>query len=854
LKPILHSFADVFQPGRNISNIVLPRFKLTDNIPVRSKPYKVLDPNKKQFIYNEVQEMLAAGIVEPAESPYSSPIVLIKKDQGYRFCIDFRRVNKKIETSNKPLRDVNTVLASLAGATVFTTLDLAAGYHQCKIQESDRRITAFGTEFGEFQFKVLPFGLSNASALFQEAMDQVFTDCPNTIPYVDDVIIFSGNMEEHKQHLSNVLQQCRAFNIKLKASKCKFGRSSVTYLGHIVSTDGIRKDPTKVEAIVNYPQPKTPRSLRRFLGMFNYMRKFVNMAADITQPLSNLLKGNPKNIDWSDEANESFLKAKEAIATDALLRHPDFRKPFTLNTDASIKAIAAVLLQDGKPIGFASRLLSKSEKNYSATELELLAVIFGISYFREFLEFKPFTIVTDHKALLWLANVHETKAKLYRWYTYLQNFRFTVKHINGAMNAVPDALSRALVISKEEILHAYHENEISGGHSGMKRTLEKIRRNYTWKGMAKDVKNWVTSCNVCQTSKSSVPTKTYTRRIPISDSTPWQNIAMDIVGPLPTSRNSMKYILTIGDYATRFVEAHAMRSARTEEVIDIFLNKHVTRYGPPETILTDNGKQFAELQLIRIIKMLQAKKIYTSIYHPQTDGFLERSHKTLAQILRSYGNEDTWDEHLPFAVFTLNTSINSTTNETPFKLLYGYDPRIPLEEDITRAYRMEDKEGHRAPKPWTSDAIDAAYKHIIQLRKNATDHFNAVQQQKEDKDKQTDEGKHEDITYEEGQLVWMKTPGDLKKFDLRFLGPFRVKKRISPTTYIIADLDNPRKEKMVHVQNLKKVNTRQPMDPPKSATHPSSPLQQDLVGEGVKLSQIDPTDSGNLNGKRLGNS
>src|SRR5581483_1613593 len=320
-----------------------------------------------------------------------------------RFCVNYKPLNDVTKKDNYPLPRIDKILDSLHEAQWFTTLDLALGYWQIKVCKEDQEKTAFITKFGTYEFKVMPFGLCNAPATFQRTMDYVLRDIRNefVMVYLDDVIIYSKTFEEHMIHIKEVFNRIREANLRLKAEKCCFAEKELQFLGHVVGQEGVKPDPEKIEKVVNYPSPTNLRDLRGALGLFSYYRRFIENFSQVAEPLYELLKKDAPYI-WTDRQQKSFDILKDKLTRAPIVRYPDFEKPFFLYTDASKSGLGAVLAQkDDKEeyvIAYASRTLSPAEGNYGITELECLAIIWAVKYFRHYLHGSKFTIITDHSA------------------------------------------------------------------------------------------------------------------------------------------------------------------------------------------------------------------------------------------------------------------------------------------------------------------------------------------------------------------------------------------------------------------------------------------------------------------------
>ena len=425
------------------------------NKPIRSRPYRYSFAEDK--IMDEfIAKMLYLDIIERSSSPWSSPVVLVKKKNGtHRFCVDYRKLNELTIKDVYPLPIINDALSLFNHAEYFTTLDLASGFWQIPMKEEDKIKTAFITKHGLYQFKVMPFGLCNAPSTFQRTMDIVLEEFLNEfcMVYIDDIIIFSKSFDDHMKHLKMIFDKLQSEGFQIKYDKCQFARQRISYLGHIISNKGIEMDDTKVKSIVNFPVPQNTSELRRFLGLSGYYRRFIENFSLITSPLNNLMKANVPYL-WNDECQTAFIMLKDNLTGDKILRFPNFKLPFILKTDASTKSVAAILSQSCEEgeyvVCYASRSINKHERNYSATELECLALKWAIKHFRQYLYGTKFTVYTDHYALKWLMNNKDNNAKLSRWALALQEFDFEVIHKQGKQNIDVDALSRVVMVLNEE--------------------------------------------------------------------------------------------------------------------------------------------------------------------------------------------------------------------------------------------------------------------------------------------------------------------------------------------------------------------------------------------------------------------
>ena len=396
----------------------------------------------------------------------ASPVVLVpKKDGSLRFCVDYRRLNSLTRKDVYPLPRVDDILTSLGEAKYFTSLDLASGYWQIKLDADARQKSAFTTHNGLFEFTRMPFGLCNAPATFQRVMQRVLSGLEYhcCFVYLDDVLVASKTFQDHLQHLRQVFSRLRSALLRLKPKKCELLKDKVNFLGHVVSATGIEPDPSKTERIKCYPCPVDVTSLRRFLGLASYYRRFVPKFAEVAAPLHKLTKKDVP-FRWTRECKSAFEKLKLALTTTPVLTYPRFGPncSFILETDASTVGLGAVLAQqqaDGSihPVAYASRSVNKHESNYGISELETLGLVWAVRYFRPYILGHPCTVVTDHTACLAILNTPKPSGKLARWALTIQEMDLTIKHKPGRKHTNADALSR---IEEEDTPNGSDEKEL----------------------------------------------------------------------------------------------------------------------------------------------------------------------------------------------------------------------------------------------------------------------------------------------------------------------------------------------------------------------------------------------------------
>lgn len=444
---ILNDYQDVFSEIPGKTNLLECKLHLTTSEPINTPQYP-LPLAMKEVVEQEVQDMLKLGVIERSNSPYNSPLVLIKKpDNTYRTCVDFRRINEILVSDAEPIPRTDIMFTEVGTRRYFSKFDLTKGYWQVPLAQASRPITAFSTQSGHFQFIYMPFGIKTASAVFTRLMRTLLQGIGNVVHYIDDVLVATNTWEEHVDTLQLFLQKVRESGLTIKPQKCEIAVESIVFLGHRLGGGTIQPVETTVAKIARAPLPDTKKQLRSFLGLAGYYRDLIPQYAEKARLLTQLTRKMEKNkIGWTSETEAAFDRLKEALASRPVVKAPDPTRVFVLRTDASNTCIGAVLMQEHEgvlhPVSYASRQLLHREMNYSTIERECLALVWAVEKFHIFLYGTEFIVQTDHQPLQYLAKAKHLNSRVLRWSLALQEYTFHIQHLKGSDNAGADFMSR----------------------------------------------------------------------------------------------------------------------------------------------------------------------------------------------------------------------------------------------------------------------------------------------------------------------------------------------------------------------------------------------------------------------------
>ena len=442
---LVFQFVTLFPDTPSRTDKVFHDVNVGSATPIKQHPYRV----NSKVIGEEVAYMIENDLIEASSSEWSSLCVLVPKPDGtYRFCTDFRQVNKVTKSDSYPIPRVDDCVDRVGNAKFVSKLDLLKGYWQVPLTTRAKEISAFATPDGLYQYKVMPFGMKNAPATFQRLINTVISGLEGCSAYIDDVVVYSDTWERHLKHVHSLLLRLMEAKLMVNLGKSEFGCAHIVFLGHMVGQGQIQPVNAKVKTVMNFPIPANKRELMRFLGMTGYYRKFCKNFSSVAAPLTDLLKKDKKYV-WDDKCEKAFTRIKTLLLTAPVLVTPDYQKPFKMHVDASDYRAGAVLLQESEqkidhPISYFSQKFDSHQRNYSTCEKETLALILALRYFDFYLSAArfPIEVLTDHNPLVFLSKMRDKNQRLLRWSLMLQEYNLKVSHIRGVENVIADTLSQ----------------------------------------------------------------------------------------------------------------------------------------------------------------------------------------------------------------------------------------------------------------------------------------------------------------------------------------------------------------------------------------------------------------------------
>lgn len=834
-----------------------------------SKPKKFASyrwsPVVEKVLDAEVERMMKLRVVEECRGPvdFLNPLLPIKKPNGkWRICLDSRRLNQCTKKDDFPFPNMIGILQRIEKSRYFSVIDLSESYYQVGLEASAKDKTAFRTNKGLFRFTVMPFGLTNAPATMARLMSRVLGHDlePAVYVYLDDIIITSSSFDEHLRLIRVVAERLRNAGLTINVLKSRFCQRTIRYLGYVLSEKGLSVDASKIQPVLDYSTPKTVKDIRRLLGLAGFYQKFIRNYSEITTPISDLLKKNRKTFTWSEAADLALGKLKTALVTAPVLSNPDFSQPFIIETDSSDLAIGAVLvqIQSGvrKCIAYYSKKLSSTQRKYSATERECLAVLLSIENFRHFVEGSQFIVQTDAMSLTFLKtmSIESKSPRIARWALKLSKYDLLLEYKKGSENIPADALSRSIntvvpvlpdvfisqlkrqiedrpsrfkdfrivdgkifkfitntsmvddpgtrwkyvvpVAERKNIIKEIHQE----AHLGFLKTLAKIREKYYWPRMSTEIKRFCHTCEVCKESKTPNLNVTPVCGKPKLCSTPWELISMDFLGPYPRSKRGNVWLLVVTDFFSKFVMVQCMRAATAPGVCAFTENQIFTLFGAPSICVTDNAKVFLCDQFKKLLERYGVTHWNLSVYHPSPNP-TERVNRVIVTAMRCALNKipdhRNWDDSVAQIAKAIRTSVHDSTGFTPYFLNFGRNM-------VSSGKEYEHLRDLNNTSPRDPQQLSQDQKRLFEIvRENllkAYQRYSTPYNLRANKRHRFEKG---DIVYKKNVNLSNKTKNYVGKFGQKFT-KVRVRDVLGTNTYVLEDLSGQRVSGTYHGSFLKR--------------------------------------------------
>jgi hypothetical protein len=814
-------------------------------------PIYGLSEKELEALREYIQVNLKKGFIRESESPAGYPIMFVPKKNGkLRPCIDFRKLNDITVKNRYPLPNISELRDRLAHAQIFTALDLRGAYNLIRMKEGEEWKTAFRSRYGHYEYLVMPFGLTNAPATCQALINNVLREHLDifVIAYLDDILIYSENEKEHKEHVHKVLTLLQEYALAVDPDKCKWHQEEVEFLGCMVGKNGVRMSEDKIKVVKEWPTPMTVKEIQSFLGFVNFNRQFIQNFSLIAIPLTRLTrKETPWK--WTEKQDEAFTTLKDACIAPPVLIAFRSGEPLRFETDASDLAIGMCAKQerDGKwhPIAYHSRKLTAPEENYDVHDKELLAIVVALEHWRIYAEScSDLTVFSDHKNLTTFTTTKVLNRRQVRWSEMLGQYKFKIVYTPGKDNGRADALSRRSDIAgtktinnssilkvqedgslgpakyinnltmkigldvpeelQKQIIRQHHDDPVHG-HPGVSRTMELIQRNYQFPNMKEKVSSYIKKCADCQKNKHSTHAP-YGEMQPMELPTePWIDISMDFVTGLPLSKDpvtGLAYdtIMVIVDRFTKYAIMLPFRRNYTAVQLAHVLKDRLIRYhGIPKSIISDRDKLFTSNYWSTLMAEIGIQRKLSTAYHPQTDGQTERTNRTMKTYLKIYSNpqQTNWVSLLPMAQLAYNNKSSEATGRTPYFANHGRHPNLfnrtlpspKAEAAMQTAEEM--KKTHKEMEERIQRAQTQSISYVNKKRKTAP---------------QLKEG---DKVYLHTKNLRTKRPS--KGLDNVKVGPFLISKRNGPVTYTLELPPDAKIHPRFHVSLLEPADPETPL-------------------------------------------
>ncbi|KAI7948528.1 hypothetical protein MJO29_010193 [Puccinia striiformis f. sp. tritici] len=807
LPSVLRSFSDVF----TIASLqALPPVRPQFDLKIQLKPdctppfgglYNLSESERRQ-LREYIDKNLSKGFIRLSSSPAAASIFFVKtQGKDDRPCVDYRGLNQITIRNSYPIPVLSLLLNNLAGCKYLSKVDLKSAFNLLRVTPGQEHLTAFRTPWGLFEYMVMPFGLANAPATFQRFIQYVLREYIDVccFVYIDDILIFSKTEEDHIEHLKAILTKLREYSLKASLKKCQFFQTQVQFLGFIISSQGLRMDPLKLDTILKWPVPETLKGLRRFLGFCNFYRRFIPRFSAITSELTQLTKElsfHPNSME-QDGPKKAFQRLLAAFTSAPLLSHFSFTADRVVHVDSSGFAIAGVLSQPDDTGRLRPTLSPKQARwaayldsfNFKLIHLSGVSNPADAPSRRPDFDDNSSPLVPNSLAPRFQISALETDTHQKAEHDlYFQPISSSCSDlIKSSYSSLTDEEKltlhfqnnlywfrhRVFVPSgvRDQIIKTYHEGPMIG-HPGIARTLSLLLRTFDWPSIRKDVISFVSSCNSCQRVKSARQSPVGTLQSFPIPSRPWDVIGMDFITKLPKSGN-FDSILVVIDHlskATHFIPCKEAMSA--SELAKLFRREIFRLHGLPDRIISDRGTTFTCEFWQAFMKLLNIKSATSTAYHPQTDGQTERMNQILEDYLRHFVNynQTDWSEKLDLAEFSINNLHSTSLGVSPFFFIHGYHPRF-----------------NTLTTPSGKSQANKVVQDLQEIQDKAT---TALRAAKEKQALYYNKHRRDTPIYNPGDQVllsrrFIQTRRPNSKLDFRHLGPFSVVKMIGERAVLL---------------------------------------------------------------------
>ncbi|KAL4085336.1 hypothetical protein QTP88_012457 [Uroleucon formosanum] len=806
--------------------------------PISFRPRR-LSYSEQGSLRNIINELLSENIIRPSNSPYSSPIVLVKKkNKSFRLCVDYRELNKITVKDNFPAPLIDDQLDRLKGKQIFTSLDLKNGFHHVRMNEASIPYTSFVTPVGQYEYLRMPFGLSNSPRVFNRYIQSIFHDLicrGKLLVYLDDLLIATQTFPEHFKILTEVFRIAAKHKLRFNVDKCSFGYCEVEYLGYIVNKHGIQASTKHVDAMLNYPVPKNQKQVRQFLGLASYFRRFICNFSVIAKPLYDLVK---KNVDFifGEQEQEAFKYLSSILTKTPVLAIYSPTAETELHCDASSSGFGAILLQKQpdnkfKPVFYFSQRTSPVESKYHSFELECLAVVYAIKRFHVYLYGISFKVMTDCDSFRLTLNKQDVNTRISRWALFLQNYDFSIFHRPNKNMQHVDAFSRChailvlesntfeqvlavrqstdddivqiknklltsdnkfyelrngLIYRKENKRIRFYvpktmENNVirtchdDMAHVGLLKVIENISRVYWFPDMKNKVRRYLDNCLKCIEFSRPSGRKEGFLFSIPKGDKPFITLHIDHLGPLEKTNYKNKFIFVIIDAFSKFVRLYPCRTTKSDEVIK-HLRNYFQTYSKPCQIISDRGTSFTGTNFKEFLKDESVKLTLVASGTPRANGQVEIVNKSIIPMLAKLTElTSRWDRVLQKVEFAINNTVHSSTGQSPSILLFGVHQVGEINDEIRRILENNVTDNPREMEVLRTKAAER----IIRSQDSNVTQYNAKRK--------------EPTIYKQGDYVMITnvdvTVGQNKKLIPKFRGPYVVRKVLDRDRYIVGDIE-----------------------------------------------------------------